>query len=127
MSTRSPFPGLLASALLAAAALGLSACSYATSPATGRQFLTPVSESDEAKLGAEEHPKILTADAMAVRPLIDALPTRERRILIMRFFESKTQNQIAEKLQISQMHVSRILPRTLKSLRQQALCEPQPT
>ncbi|PPJ17509.1 B/F/G family RNA polymerase sigma-70 factor [Nocardia nova] len=79
------------------------------------------------KLGAEEQCYQLTEDAMAVRPLIDALPTRERRILIMRFFESKTQNQIAEKLQISQMHVSRILSRTLKSLRQQALCEPQPT
>jgi predicted Zn-dependent protease len=53
--TRNP----LAPLLLAAAALGLNACSYATSPATGRQFLTPVSEKQEAQMGAEEHPKIL--------------------------------------------------------------------
>src|SRR3982751_6688286 len=48
-----------AAILLAAASIGLNGCSYATSPATGRQFMTSMSESDEAKLGAEEHPKIL--------------------------------------------------------------------
>jgi predicted Zn-dependent protease len=53
--TRNP----LAPLLLALAALGLSGCSYATSPATGRQFLSPVSEKEEASMGAEEHPKIL--------------------------------------------------------------------
>lgn len=75
------------------------------------------------KLGTEEQCYELTEEAMAVRPLIDALPPRERTILVMRFFESKTQNQIADKLHISQMHVSRILSRTLKGLRQEALCE----
>jgi predicted Zn-dependent protease len=49
----------LAPLLLALAALGLTGCSYATSPATGRQFLSPVSEKQEAQIGAEEHPKIL--------------------------------------------------------------------
>jgi len=45
--------------LLLAAALGLSACANQTSPATGRQFYSNVSASDEAQIGAEEHPKIL--------------------------------------------------------------------
>ncbi|WP_227983536.1 RNA polymerase sigma factor SigF [Nocardia spumae] len=79
------------------------------------------------KLGAEERCYRLTEDAMAVRPLIDALPTRERRILVMRFFESKTQSQIAKKLDISQMHVSRILTRTLAGIRRQALCDSLPS
>jgi predicted Zn-dependent protease len=60
--------------LLALAALGLSGCSYATSPATGRQFLSPVSEKQEATMGAEEHPKILAefGGAYAEKPSINA-------------------------------------------------------
>src|SRR3954452_13872062 len=50
---------LSAALLLATAAVTLAGCSYATSPATGKQFLTNVSESDENRIGAEEHPKIL--------------------------------------------------------------------
>jgi predicted Zn-dependent protease len=45
--------------LLATASVALAGCNYATSPATGRTFMTPVSETQEAQLGAEEHPKIL--------------------------------------------------------------------
>ncbi|GAB4586860.1 RNA polymerase sigma factor SigF [Nocardia sp. NPDC127526] len=58
---------------------------------------------------------------LAVKPLIADLPDREKHILVMRFFESKTQTQIAEELGISQMHVSRILAKTLAWLREQAL------
>jgi RNA polymerase sigma-B factor len=53
----------------------------------------------------------------ALRPLLAALPERERMILQLRFFESLTQTQIAERLGISQMHVSRLLARTLTQLR----------
>jgi RNA polymerase sigma-B factor len=53
----------------------------------------------------------------ALRPLLDALPERERAILTMRFFGEMTQTQIAQRIGISQMHVSRILARTLKQLR----------
>ena len=56
-------------------------------------------------------------DQEAVRPLIAALPERERTILYLRFFDSMTQSQIAEKVGVSQMHVSRILERTLRQLR----------
>ncbi|GAA5050371.1 SigB/SigF/SigG family RNA polymerase sigma factor [Nocardia callitridis] len=77
----------------------------------------PLSES----LGAEESSYHLVEDYLAIRPLIEELPDREREVLIMRFFESLTQTQIAERLGVSQMHVSRILSRTLHSLRVQAL------
>ncbi|MBL8711057.1 MAG: M48 family metalloprotease [Rhodospirillaceae bacterium] len=50
---------LLSAALLAALATLVSGCMQATSPATGRTFSTPVSESQEASIGAQEHPKIL--------------------------------------------------------------------
>jgi RNA polymerase sigma-B factor len=52
-----------------------------------------------------------------VAPAIRELPERERRILYLRFFENKTQSEIAEEVGISQMHVSRILTQTLTSLR----------
>lgn len=72
-------------------------------------------------LGAEEPSYHLVEDYLAVRPLIEELPERERQVLIMRFFENKTQSQIADVLGVSQMHVSRILSRTLNQLREQAL------
>lgn len=53
----------------------------------------------------------------AIRPLLGELDERERRILVMRFFRSMTQTQIAEQIGISQMHVSRLLSRTLAWLR----------
>jgi RNA polymerase sigma-B factor len=56
-------------------------------------------------------------DREAVRPLLAALPERERTILYLRFFASMTQSQIAERVGVSQMHVSRILERTLSQLR----------
>ncbi|WP_433508192.1 RNA polymerase sigma factor SigF [Pseudonocardia halophobica] len=51
-------------------------------------------------------------------PLLDELPQRERTILVLRFFGNKTQTQIADQIGISQMHVSRLLARTLAQLRQ---------
>ncbi|MEV6072499.1 RNA polymerase sigma factor SigF [Nocardia sp. NPDC052001] len=72
-------------------------------------------------LGSEEPSYRLLEDAMAVRPLLAALPERERQILVWRFFENRTQAQIAARLNISQMQVSRILTKTLTELREQAL------
>jgi RNA polymerase sigma-B factor len=52
-------------------------------------------------------------------PLLAALPERERRILLLRFFGGMTQTEIALQVGFSQMHVSRLLSRTLSCLRQQ--------
>jgi RNA polymerase sigma-B factor len=54
-----------------------------------------------------------------VRALVEGLPQRERDVLRMRFFESMTQSQIAERIGVSQMQVSRILASTLRGLRDQ--------
>lgn len=53
----------------------------------------------------------------AIKPLIDALPDRERKILLMRFYGNMTQSEIAAEFGISQMHVSRILRAVLAKLR----------
>lgn len=50
-------------------------------------------------------------------PLLDELPERERRILLLRFFGGHTQTEIGAQIGISQMHVSRLLSRTLAQLR----------
>jgi RNA polymerase sigma-B factor len=59
----------------------------------------------------------------SLKPLRDRLPPREKRILLLRFFGNMTQSQIAAELGISQMHVSRLLARTLASLREGLLVE----
>jgi RNA polymerase sigma-B factor len=53
----------------------------------------------------------------SIKPLLEALPAREKRILLLRFFKNKTQSEIAEEIGVSQMHVSRLLSRTLEQLR----------
>ena len=54
----------------------------------------------------------------SLKPLLERLPPREKRILLLRFFGNMTQSQIATELGISQMHVSRLLARTLTQLRE---------
>ena len=54
-----------------------------------------------------------------VADALDSLPEREQTILRLRFFEDLTQAEIADRVGVSQMHVSRLLARSLASLRQQ--------
>jgi RNA polymerase sigma-B factor len=56
-------------------------------------------------------------DRHTLRPLLDTLPERERTIVMLRFFGEMTQTQIAQEVGISQMHVSRLLARSLTQLR----------
>ncbi len=53
----------------------------------------------------------------SLKPLLDALEPREKKILLLRFFRNKTQTEIAQEIGVSQMHVSRLLTRTLAQLR----------
>ena len=53
----------------------------------------------------------------SIKPLIEQLPLREKKILLLRFFRGMTQSQIADEIGVSQMHVSRLLNRTLEQLR----------
>jgi RNA polymerase sigma-B factor len=54
----------------------------------------------------------------SLKPLLEKLDDREKRILQLRFFENLSQSQIATELGISQMHVSRILNKVLIHLRE---------
>jgi RNA polymerase sigma-B factor len=55
---------------------------------------------------------------MLVGQLLRTLPAREAEILRLRFYEELTQSEIAERLGISQMHVSRLIRRCLLELRE---------
>ncbi len=59
----------------------------------------------------------------SLKPLLERLPPREKKILLLRFFGNMTQSQIAAEIGISQMHVSRLLARTLSQLREGLLVE----
>lgn len=54
----------------------------------------------------------------SLKPLLAQLEDREKRILLLRYFRNLTQSQIAEEIGVSQMHVSRLLSRTLERLRE---------
>ena len=70
-------------------------------------------------LGEEDRAVAHAVDIEAVRVHLDELPEREQRILMWRFYGNLTQEQIGDRLGISQMHVSRLLDRTLTYLRAQ--------
>ena len=67
-------------------------------------------ESDAAMATAEQRAELAG--------LLDRLAPRERRIVHLRFWEDKTQAEIATELGISQMHVSRLLAKSLGTLRE---------
>ncbi|GGS41955.1 RNA polymerase sigma factor SigF [Streptomyces griseoviridis] len=75
-------------------------------------------------LGGPDPALDTVVDREAVRGSLAALPERERAILYMRFFDDMTQSGIAERLGISQMHVSRLISRCCHRVREQVLREP---
>ncbi|MEV4442253.1 sigma-70 family RNA polymerase sigma factor [Streptomyces sp. NPDC049577] len=85
----------------------------------------PVSGSEELPLadtlGRADRALELVVDRQALKPLLDALPEREKYVLYWRFFGNLTQKQIGARLGVSQMQISRILSRTCARLRQQLL------
>jgi RNA polymerase sigma-B factor len=78
---------------------------------------------DEPSIGetlGEDDSALETIDYLeSVRPMIEQLPERERTVLILRFFRDMSQTEIARRVGISQMQVSRLLRDTLASLRAQ--------
>ncbi len=67
-------------------------------------------------IGVEDGHYELVELGEAVGPAFRALPAREREIVRLRFFEDLTQSEIAARIGVSQMHVSRLLGRALASL-----------
>jgi RNA polymerase sigma-B factor len=69
-------------------------------------------------------PKLdLVENRESLTPLLDRLPERERKIVLLRFYGNMTQTEIAKRTGISQMHVSRLLSSTLANLRRQLVEE----
>ncbi|MFE2432871.1 RNA polymerase sigma factor SigF [Streptomyces sp. NPDC059373] len=75
------------------------------------------------RIGYEDHGLEGIENVESLKPLIAELPTRDRQILSLRFVANMTQSEIGEELGISQMHVSRLLTRTLGRLRRGMLVE----
>jgi RNA polymerase sigma-B factor len=82
----------------------------------------PIGDDDGAAtiadtLGSDEDDFELIEYRETLKPLLAALPARERRILALRFFHGMTQSEIAAEIGVSQMHVSRLLTKSLTALR----------
>jgi len=56
-------------------------------------------------------------DKMLLRGAIEALPERERKIIVLRYFRDMTQSEVAEKIGVSQVQVSRIENRIIKEFK----------
>ncbi len=69
-------------------------------------------------LGTEEHQYEVSEDRAVLAPGFKVLDERERKILQLRFFDGLTQSQIAQQVGISQMHVSRLIRRSLEKIRE---------
>jgi len=89
-----------------------SATAYSTVP-----LPTASEDVDLAHLGFVDEGLELVEDRATLRPLLARLPTRERTILALRFIRGMSQSQIAAEVGVSQMHVSRLLTRSLAQLR----------
>lgn len=96
------------------AAVAYEPVSLDTSPAGADE-----EETWAASVGAEDPAYDLVEHGATLAPALKALAPRERLILHMRFVEDMTQSQIAEKIGISQMHVSRLIRKALETMREE--------
>jgi len=70
------------------------------------------------RLGVLDHDLATVEDRQTLYPALSGLPERDAAIVMMRFFGNMTQTQIAERIGVSQMHVSRLLAASLAKLRE---------
>jgi RNA polymerase sigma-B factor len=88
--------------------------SLSVGPTDGESELDPMET-----IGSEDLEFERTDERASLEPALAALPDREQLILKLRFEEGLTQTQIAEQVGISQMHVSRLIRRSLDRMRAQ--------
>ena len=74
-------------------------------------------------LGTIEHEYEVSEDRAVLAPGFKVLDERDRKILHLRFFSGLTQSQIAAEIGISQMHVSRLIRRSLEKIREEIAAE----
>ncbi|MEV4640558.1 SigB/SigF/SigG family RNA polymerase sigma factor [Actinoplanes sp. NPDC049548] len=88
---------------------------------SAKSLSTPVTEDGATSLGdligEDDHDMELAELRVALGPAMAALDARERTILSLRFFGNLTQAEIAERIGVSQMHISRLIARSLAKLR----------
>src|SRR5438270_6617426 len=100
-----------------------SSLSLSTGGGDGEDDLDPMES-----IGTEEHQFEVSEDRAVLAPGFRVLDERERKILQLRFFDGLTQSQIAQQVGISQMHVSRLIRRSLEKIRDEiAADETAPT
>ncbi len=73
------------------------------------------------KITAEEDGTDTALDRVLLQQLMEILDSREKKIVVMRYFRDKTQSEIAAYLGISQVQVSRLENRIMEKLRERAL------
>ncbi|HWH45952.1 MAG TPA: SigB/SigF/SigG family RNA polymerase sigma factor [Thermoleophilaceae bacterium] len=83
-------------------------------------------ESYAESIGDDDEQYEFVEDLATVMPALDVLPQRERLIVQLRFVDDLTQSEIAERIGVSQMHVSRLLRRALARVRTVAAAERRP-
>ena len=71
-------------------------------------------------LPAEDNQEELI-DKLLLRTAIESLPERDRKIIVLRYFRDMTQSEVAEKIGVSQVQVSRIESRIIKEFRQKLI------
>lgn len=101
------------------AQIAYSAYSTVSSDAPGPESADDEARSVSSSFGDLDANLEKVLDIETVRPLMAVLPERLQIVLVLRFFENMTQSQIAERLGVSQVHVSRLLAQSLATLREQ--------
>jgi RNA polymerase sigma-B factor len=90
-----------------------------------RSVSLDVSDDDDevgagVQVGGEDSNYSLTEDRQILSALVSTLPQREQTVVRLRFVEQLTQTEIASRIGVSQMHVSRLLARSLAQLRERS-------
>jgi len=119
---RSPTPAEIAEHIQASSEEVLEALEAAVAYEPVSLDTSPGADDDEAwaqSVGSEDPGYELVEYGATLAPAMSALPKREQIILHMRFVEDMTQSQIAERIGISQMHVSRLIRKAIEEMRAQ--------
>lgn len=74
--------------------------------------------SGEGTFNSSRYKEEIILDKITLNELLNTLPNRERQVIFLRFFEEKTQREVAEKLGVSQEQVSRLERKIIKSLKE---------
>ena len=72
------------------------------------------------RIACEKNEEEELTDRLFLQQLLDTLEPRDQKLLILRYFENKTQNQVAELLGISQVQVSRLEKKILRQMKELA-------